>query len=109
MVTVQKIKYLMSIKILKSLLPFFFLGMLFPSVFGQQELTLDQAIEIGLRNNFQIQIAEKQIEIARNNNDWGAAGRSPEVNLNIFYNNNFGTSNNPVSYTHLTLPTILRV
>ena len=80
------------------MLPILFLGVFVQPIFGQQELSLEQAIEVGLRNNFQIQIAEKQIEIAQNNNDWGATGRYPEVNLNVFYNNRVATLDNPIGF-----------
>ncbi len=88
----------MSKKMLLLILPLFFLGMLIQPIYGQQELSLEQAIEVGLRNNYQIQIAEKEIEIAHNNNDWGAVGRYPEVNLNVFYNNRLETIDNPISF-----------
>ena len=52
-----KIKYYLP------LFGFLFIGKF---VFGQQDLTLAQAIEIGLKNNFQIQIAEKNVEIGEN-------------------------------------------
>ena len=96
----QQTKYLMSIDKLFFSLPIFILGLISQPIYGQQELSLEQAIEVGLRNNFQIQIAEKQIEIAQNNNDWGAAGRYPQVNLNVFYNNNLATNNNPLAFVN---------
>ena len=90
----------MSKKMLFFILPLFFFGMILQPIYGQEELSLEQAIEVGLRNSFQIQIAEKEIEIAHNNNDWGATGRYPEVNLNVFYNNNLATNNNPLAFVN---------
>lgn len=49
--------------------------------FGQQPLSLEQAIGIGLQNNFQIQISDRQVEIAANNNSWGQAGAYPTLNI----------------------------
>ncbi len=95
---VQQTKYLMSIDKLFFILPIFMVGLISQPIYGQQDLSLEQAIEIGLRNNFQIQIAEKQIEIATNNNDWGATGKYPEVNLNAFYNNRIATLDNPIGF-----------
>ena len=56
---------------------------------AQKDLSLSQAIQIGMRNNFQIQIAEKNIEIAENNNDWKATGKYPTINFNLFSGNGY--------------------
>jgi outer membrane protein len=58
-------------------------------VFAQQAdtLSLARAIAIGLQNNFDIQVEQKNIEIALNNNNWGQAGMLPTVSL-------IGNSNN---------------
>ena len=61
---------------------------------AQEPLSLSRAIEIGLANNFQLEIAKRNLELAENNNTWSAAGKGPRV---------------AVSYTHLTLPTIYSV
>ena len=45
-------------------------------------LNLDEAIGIGLKNNFSIQIASNDTKIAVNNNTLGNAGFLPSVNLN---------------------------
>lgn len=54
------------------------------STYGQQRhlLTLDAAIEIGIKNNFNVLIAENDIAIAKANNTMGNAGMLPEVALN---------------------------
>ncbi|MCB0549220.1 MAG: TolC family protein [Phaeodactylibacter sp.] len=65
--------------------------------FGQQELSLSQAIETGLQNNYQIRISEARAEIAANNNDWAVAGRFPTINLSLSSNNNYRDLNNPGS------------
>ncbi len=66
--------------------------------FGQEMLSLQQAIEIGLKNNYQIQIAERNLEIAQNSNDWSIAGRYPNINVTLNWNNNFVKSDNPASF-----------
>lgn len=45
-------------------------------------MNLEEAIAIGLKNNFSIQIANNDSKIAENNNTLGNAGFLPNVNLN---------------------------
>lgn len=52
------------------------------SVYGQNTLTLNSAIETVLKNNYGIQIAKNNVDIATNNHSWGNAGFTPQVNLN---------------------------
>jgi outer membrane protein len=48
---------------------------------AQDTLSLARAIQIGLRNNFDVQIGKLDVEIAKNNNNWGQAGMLPTINL----------------------------
>ncbi len=48
---------------------------------AQDPLTLEDVIQRGLKNNFDIQIQKSNVEIARNNNAPGQAGRYPSINL----------------------------
>ncbi len=48
---------------------------------AQEPLTLEDVIQRGLKNNFDIQIQKSTVEIARNNNAPGQAGRYPSINL----------------------------
>jgi outer membrane protein TolC len=48
---------------------------------GQDTLSLARAIQIGLQNNFDVQIGKLNVEIAKNNNNWGQAGLLPAINL----------------------------
>lgn len=48
---------------------------------AQDTLSLARAIQIGLQNNFDVQIGKLNVEIARNNNNWGQAGMLPSINL----------------------------
>lgn len=57
----------------------FFIG---NAVQAQDELSLSQAIEQGLANNFSIQIEENKKEQAANLNTWGQAGMFPNISLN---------------------------
>lgn len=68
------------------------------SLFGQENLSLSQAIEMGLNNSFQIQISEVNTQIAQNNNNWGMSGKYPTVNFSITLPNSFTDQNNPTSF-----------
>ncbi len=65
---------------------------------GQTALSLSQAIETALQNNYQIQISKLELQQAQNLNDWGVAGRYPGINLTLNNNNNFSGSKNPASF-----------
>ncbi|MDY0255356.1 MAG: TolC family protein [Tenuifilaceae bacterium] len=56
---------------------------------AQEELTLEDAIRIGLENSYSIQIAQNNVSIATNNNTMGSAGYLPRLDLNINQSNNF--------------------
>ncbi len=68
-------------------LVFVFFAFLSQAAFSQETLTLTRAIELGLKNNFDIQITKQNIDIAANNNNWGQAGRYPTINLSLNQNN----------------------
>ena len=48
---------------------------------SQGPLTLGDVIQRGLKNNFDIQIQSDLVDIAKNNNTPGQAGRYPSINL----------------------------
>ena len=77
-----------------------YIVLLFPVLgFSQDQLSLSNAIQLGLRNNFQIQIAEKSSIITENNNNWGEAGMLPTINLNATQGNSINDqSKNPTSF-----------
>jgi outer membrane protein len=58
---------------------FFISGTLFSQ--AQDTLSLAYAIQIGLKNNFDVQIGALNLDIAKNNNNWGQAGLFPSINL----------------------------
>ncbi|MFT5800603.1 MAG: outer membrane protein [Nonlabens sp.] len=66
--------------------------------FSQEEMNLEKAISIGLKNNFGIKIAEKNIAIADNNNSWARAGKGPTVDLNGSLSNTLINDNNEASF-----------
>ncbi|HRG78389.1 MAG TPA: TolC family protein [Cyclobacteriaceae bacterium] len=51
------------------------------TVNAQDTLSLAKAIQIGLQNNFDVQIGRLNVDIAKNNNNWGQAGMLPTINL----------------------------
>lgn len=69
---------------------------------SQESLSLAQAIEIGLKNNYQVQIAERNLEIAQNSNDWSIAGRYPNINTTLNWNSSYSNNNNPASFFPLS-------
>ncbi len=73
---------------MKKLVALLFLVISSTLAFAQEVLSLDQAIEHGLQNNFDVQIQRFEIEIAEGNNTWGIAGAYPIVNFNANQNNN---------------------
>jgi outer membrane protein TolC len=58
----------------------------------QDTLTLWDAIQIGLEENFSIILSKYNLEVAQNNNTVGNAGMLPSVNLNATNNNSFNTT-----------------
>ena len=69
-------------------------------IFSQEELSAKKAVMVALENNFQMQIAEKQIEVAEKNNKWSEAGLFPTVDLTAGYNHSVvDNTNNPFTFT----------
>lgn len=67
--------------------------------FAQQDLSLAQAIEKALANNYQIKLVNANYEISQLQNTWGMAGLSPVFTFNI-NNTNILTdnTNNPATF-----------
>lgn len=49
------------------------------TVWGQEKLSLQEAISIALQNNYDIKLIKNEAEIAKNNANWGNAGMLPMV------------------------------
>lgn len=60
---------------------FIFLGLILTTLTlkSQNNLSLEKAIQIGIENQYQIKIAQSQIEIAKNNNSLGNIGLLPTI------------------------------
>lgn len=56
-------------------------------VSGQQNLSLSDALNKALQQNYTIHIVKRSQEVAETNNTWGAAGRFPTVNFSLSSNN----------------------
>ena len=72
----------------------------FPFIFfSQDSLSLSKAIEIGLQKNYDIRLTLKNVEINKIFNNWGEAGRLPQVSINAGQNNSISDQrNNPISF-----------
>lgn len=57
----------------------FILSLAFIGAKAQQMLTLNEALKLALANNYSIQLAKNEVEIAQNSNYAGAAGMLPTV------------------------------
>ena len=68
---------------------------------GQEPLSFFNAISKTLENNYQIRIAQKDLEIAENNNTAGAAGMWPSITLSAAQNNRWTDQTKPQSSTTL--------
>jgi len=63
-----------------------------------QQLSLQDAIKIALANNFSIRIAEKNLAISENQNNWGRAGIYPSIDITVNERNSYSIDRNPVSF-----------
>lgn len=60
---------------------------------GQDTLSLDDALQIGLKNNFSVIVARNDLQIATNNNSIGNAGMLPKIDASIGQSNQFQSIN----------------
>lgn len=82
----------------------FLIGFISTLGFAQQKISALDAVQIALKQNYGIQIAEKQATIAQKNNSWSEAGLFPTVTLNATIGNAIqDNSNNPVSFIQTRL------
>jgi len=73
---------------------------------AQEDLSLADAIQIGLENNYQIRIFKKDVEIAKNNDSWGLAGRYPYVTIGINQFNSYSDDNTGKYLANTVAPNI---
>ena len=66
---------------------------------GQESLSLENAVARALQNNFDIRIAEASVEIAENNNSWGETSALPSIALSAGFNATINDqSQNPTAF-----------
>ena len=84
----------------------YILIILFPNlIFAQNDLSLLNAIKIGLEENYDILISRNNQKINQINNNWGNAGALPSINLSLKQEEALSDqTNNPTSF----LPYALR-
>ena len=73
---------------------------LFPNLlFAQTELSLMDAIKIGMQENYDIQLSRKNKRISEINNNWANAGALPTINLSAKKEEGLSDqTNNPTSF-----------
>lgn len=64
---------------------------------AQTALSLSDAIQAGLANNYAIRLAEADLDVARSNDDWALTGRRPTINLGLTPGVSYRNSTNPAS------------
>jgi len=72
--------------------------------FALEILTLEEAVNIGLKNNYAIQLSKNELQISQENNTYGNSDMLPSINLNAgtdfsFKNNYYEYSNDSTSNT----------
>lgn len=67
-------------------------------IFAQNVLSLEDALRIGLQNNYKIQTAQQQLNIAKLNEKVGVTERFPSISLDIGQNNLYNNNNSPTSF-----------
>ena len=68
-------------------------------LFSQEDLSLENAIKIGLKKNFNIQLSEKNLEISKVRNNLANAGGLPTINISAKKEESVSDqSNNPTSF-----------
>ena len=60
-------------------------------------ISLDDAVLKGLEYNYQILTGKKDLEVSKNNNSWGKAGRYPTVTAGVSQSNRFNNSENQLT------------
>tara|TARA_X000000950_G_scaffold164730_1_gene201304 strand:- start:262 stop:1578 length:1317 start_codon:yes stop_codon:yes gene_type:complete len=83
---------------LKNKIFYILLFLSFQSI-SQDSLSLSKAIEIGLEKNYDIRLTLKNVEINTLFNNWGEAGRLPQLTFNLGQNNSLSDQRkNPISF-----------
>ena len=73
---------------------------------AQRDITLAEAIGLGLANNYGIRIESSNIEIAKKQNNWQYAGAFPSVSLGPSFSSTFNERTDGYNKTTLIQPSI---
>ncbi len=76
---------------------FLLCALVVPAAAQLAPLSLSDALQRGLENNFQIRIAANNVALAESNNDWALAGRYPTINLSLNPGIGYRNNSNPAS------------
>ncbi|MCX6268706.1 MAG: TolC family protein [Bacteroidetes bacterium] len=68
------------------------MAFLLPSAYSQEVISLQQALELGLKNNYSIILQQNNEQISKNSNTLGNAGFLPSLSLNAGLNNTISTT-----------------
>ncbi|SEP58310.1 TolC family protein [Neolewinella agarilytica] len=82
---------------MRTLLLCSFIPLLCTCVSAQTALSLSDAIQQGLQNNYQIRIAANELEVARNNDNYALTGKKPTISLGISPGIAYRNNSNPAS------------
>lgn len=63
-----------------------------PKAMAQEILTVDQAVQIALKNNYDIKIATNELTVDKENNSIGNAGMLPQIDASLTKNNSIQNS-----------------
>ena len=63
-----------------------------PKVMAQEILTVDQAVQTALKNNYDIKIATNELTVDKENNSIGNAGMLPQIDASLTKNNSIQNS-----------------
>ncbi|RXR20565.1 TolC family protein [Flavobacterium amnicola] len=63
-----------------------------PKLMAQEILTVDQAVQMALKNNYEIKIATNELIVDKENNSVGNAGMLPQVDATLTKNNSIQNS-----------------
>lgn len=75
----------------------FFIPFLSTCVRAQQALSLDEAIQQGLANNFDIRLTRADLDVALNNDDYVLTGKAPVITLGVSPGISYRNASNPAS------------
>ena len=73
---------------------------------AQQSISINDAISIGLENNYGIRIEKSNVSIAQKQNNWQYAGAYPSVSFGLGFNNSFNEREDSFNEIGLIQPSL---